>query len=247
MWKALAGMLVAATVGYALDFNVQFSQDGGQASLRILQVPAKEPLGAVHLRLRFRPEAGIGAVAVLRASEGAWSQVTPELRRGGDTVELWALAPGIGESRDSAAKTVAELVLPLHATRNLGVAADLLDSVWILDALGPQGTRIPVAQQWTTSSRRGQVPFGRLPEERVRGGRQTLTFTLGKGARVHAYVADARGKSAAEIFDRKLGPGLQEISWDRDRPGGRRLPSGNYFLRLEAGAFTYDRKLEVSP
>jgi hypothetical protein len=246
MKSSLACLLIAASCGYSLDFNIRFSEKGDQASLRILQVPAQEPLGALHVKLRFRAEAGIGSVTAYRAADGAWSQVTPELRVDGNTVELWALAPNIGESRDSTVRTLVELALPLKATGKMIEAADLLDSVWVIEALDPRGLGTTVAQKWVASSTRGPIKAGG-PKERSVGNRQAVSFMLAKGQRVHAFMTDVRGKVAAEIFDRKLGPGLQEISWDKNRPGGKPLPAGGYFLRLEAGTFTYARKLEVSP
>lgn len=229
----------------ALDVQVQYASTGSEARIFVRHVPATEPLGALRLHLRFKESAGAGALTVFSAPSGPWSQVAPELRRDGRTAEILALAPTVGGSRSAEAVTVAELAVPLSGT-GFAAAEDLLDSVWVSQAVLPFGGNTTLAHRVTTGIGKGAVP--RLaPRERVSGSQRILTFTLAKEGKVRVRVLDPRGRTAVTVFDGRKGKGMQEVVWDGHGRAGRPLPAGTYFLRLEAGTFAYDRKLEVSP
>jgi len=140
---------------------------------------------------------------------------------------------------------VAELVVPL-AGKGLATAEDLLDSVGISEAVLPFGGKATLAPRLTTGIGKASAP--RLaPQERVLGSQRILTFTLAREGKVRVRVLDARGRTAVTVFDGRKGKGMQEIVWNGEGRAGGPLPAGTWFLRLEAGGFTYDRKLEVSP
>jgi FlgD Ig-like domain len=254
--RLVAASLAAALAGLpalparALDVQVRFDDAGGEARILVQYVPATEPLGALRLHLRFKEGAGVGALTamtVFAAPSGPWSQVMPELRRDGRVAEILALAPTVGGSRIAEAVTVAELALPLTG-KGLATAEDLIDSVWVTESLLPFGGKTTLAHRLTTGIGKGDGQEARLaPRERVLGSQRILTFALARAGRVRVRVLDARGRTAVTVFDGRKGKGMQEIVWDGRGRSGRPLPGGTYFLRLEAGVFAYDRKLEVSP
>ena len=83
--------------------------------------------------------------------------------------------------------------------------------------------------------------------DKIDGASRSLTFTLAKAQRVRIHVSDVRGRRVANVFDRKLGPGMHELQWNGKADGGKPMAPGIYSLRLEAGTYVYDRKLEVKP
>ncbi len=241
-------VLALTNIAQALDINVQLSTQGKNVGIFVSNVPAKEQLGAIKLRLRFKAEAGVEGVIVGSPTDGPWSQILPESNRTSNSLTLWAMAPNLGESGDTSSVNIINVVLAMAPTKTIATAADLIDSVIVEEALTPTGEKTTVGQNiTTTSTHRAPKTFGSLPVERMHGRSRTLTFTLGKPSRVRAFVSDPQGKRVVRIFDGKLNSGLQEITWDGNGAGGRPLRPGTYFLRLEAGTFAYDRKLEISP
>ncbi len=246
---AFLGAILAAAPARALEVQVSFPPGGGEARILVRHVSAVEPLGALRLKLRFKESAGAGALAVFSAASGPWSQIRPELRRDGRIAEVLALAPTVGESRGTEPVTVAELAVPLAGVGAPSAALsaeDLVDSVWVAEALDPFGGKSEVAHRVTTAIGKARSPRT-APKEIVVGSRRTLSFALAKEGRVVVRVLDARGRTAVTVFDGRKGKGMHEIVWDGMGRGGRDLPAGTYFLRLEAGTFAYDRKLEVLP
>lgn len=242
----LAALVFLPLTLSALEVEVHLPK-GQPALLRIRHTPSAEPLGALRVKVRFHEAAVTGAMTLFRPAEGPWSQVQPELRRDGPTAEILALAPAIGESRNTAAETVAEMAVPLAPGSQAGSAEDLVDSVWIEEALLPWGGKSTVTHRLTTSILdRGAFPQ-EPPREKIQGAHRTLSFALARDSRVRVRVMDARGRMAVKVFDGRKGKGMQEITWDGRAAGGRPLPAGTYFLRLEAGTLVYDRKLEVAP
>lgn len=245
-WAGLLTLATLITQGHPMDVDVNFSEQSGAAHIRIFHVPAKEPLGAVKLRLTLRPEAGLEAVTTLEPAAGPWSQFMPQTVRSGNTLTLWAMAPNIGESRDSSAKLVFDVNLVLAATKPMSVAADLIDSIVVEEAWTPFGRKTVLGKNLTTGLRSTPRALAPTLVERIRGSSRSLNFSLGKTQRVRVYVSDFRGRRMADILDKKLTPGMHEITWDGKADGGNPLPAGTYFLRLEAGTYAYDRKLEVA-
>lgn len=241
-------ILLSTLPSAALEVQASFPSGGREALLCLQHSPAKEPLGALRIRIRFKEQVQPGVLTVWRTAEGPWSQVQPELRMDGRTAEIFALAPTIGESRDEAPVTIANLRLALEAPIKAPVQAeDLVDSVSIEEAVLPWGGRGALTHRLTTSveALRATPPEG--PRERIHGLSRTLSFTLAKAGRVQVRVLDASGRTAVKVFDGRLSSGLQEITWDGKGSGGNALPKGTWFLRLQAGTFTYNRKLEVAP
>jgi FlgD Ig-like domain len=250
--QAVAGMAALYVSASGMDVQVEIPQpsspnSSNTARIRIFQSPGKEPLGAVKLRLKLRPEAGTQSVASLAPATGPWSQFAPQLRRSGDELIVWAMAPNIGASKDSTPQLIADLDLILSPApaQPMASAANLIDSVIVMEAWTPFGKATTLARNLTTGLRGGKRPAPSAPVEVMRSSLRSLNFTLGKAMRVRAYVADFRGQRVAALCDGKLAAGMHELTWDGRAASGKPLSAGSYFLRLEAGAYVYDRKLEV--
>lgn len=73
-------------------------------------------------------------------------------------------------------------------------------------------------------------------------GGTRIRYELPHAARVTLRVHDLRGRVVRELFSgfRDAGPG--ETDWDGRDDGGRRLSSGIYFIRLEAGSLNATRR-----
>ena len=255
MWKPWAGqpaifsiLGIFSILSYAHPMNVDvvFYNEGRSAQVRVTHVPAVEPLAALKLRLVFKPGAGAQSLTNIRPAAGPWSQFLPQARFANGKVVVWAMAPASGDGGYDLPRQVAFFDLALSPAQPLASAADLIDSVVVEEAYGPQGQKLSLARDMTTGLKPARVPAA-APVERVRGASRTLSFTLGRAQRVRAYVTDVRGKRVADVVDRKLPAGLQEVTWDGMARGGRPLAGGTYLLHLEAGLFTYDRKVEVTP
>ncbi len=242
----VGGFFAFMGLSEALEFRTHFDGNG-MSRMSVIYVPARESVVALHARLHFRAMAGLSAVTLSAPDQGAWSQVQPRCTRMGDVLDLWLMAPAMGESRDSSEKEMAGLALTITGATAITAAGELIDSVEILEALGPDGRHLSPSKNMTTSLLSLAAPGFSQAREVARGNLKYLLFNLGKAQRVRAYIADVKGRDAATLFDGKLGKGLQEISWDPARPGGKSLSPGTYFLRLQAGSFTYDRKMEVKP
>src|SRR4051794_36667851 len=108
----VGGLSAALGLSQALEFRTHFDGNGS-SGMSVIYVPAREPIAALHARLHFRAAAGLSAVTVSGPDQGAWSQVQPRCTRAGDALDLWLLAPAMGESRDSSEKAMAGLALTI--------------------------------------------------------------------------------------------------------------------------------------
>jgi len=72
-----------------------------------------------------------------------------------------------------------------------------------------------------------------------------MTFRLPASMVVRLAVYDVSGALVTILVEGEMPGGLNDVSWDGRDAGGRRVDSGVYFCRLEAGGQTASRKLVV--
>ena len=245
-WITAAGFFALAGRAYPVDVQVSYGGAGRSAQVRVLHAPDREPLAAVRFEMRFREAAGVRSLAVAKPESGPWSQFLPRAALDGRAVSAFAMAPATGFGGDSAKRTLAVFDLTLAPQAAPATAADLVDTTLILEAYGPDGKPVPLQIRYTTGIGPAR-PRMTAPGLRARGLARTLSFNLGKAQRVRAWISDVRGRRVADVLDRKLPAGIQEVTWDGKGADGRVPARGTYLFHLEAGAFSYDRKLEVAP
>jgi len=83
---------------------------------------------------------------------------------------------------------------------------------------------------------RGAYPNPFNPSTRV-------DFSLGEAGHASLRVYDLAGRRVRTLVDAELEAGAHEFEWDGRDDAGRRLPSGVYFVRLEACEFGRSHKL----
>lgn len=239
----IPGILALAASAYPLEVQVSYADGGKSAQVRVLHTPDKEPLAALRFRLRLKPSAGVLSWAAAKPETGPWAQFLPRASLEGQALSAFAMAPATGAGRETSGRLIARFDLALASPGS--VAADLIDSVSVVEAYGPEGKPLALQTSLTTSLvRRAAPPPAGF---RQRGNARTLIFNLGKAERVRAWVSDLRGRRIAEVLDRKLPAGIQEATWNGNGPQGRPPAPGTYLFHLEAGTFSYARKLEVAP
>lgn len=75
-------------------------------------------------------------------------------------------------------------------------------------------------------------------------GRSTiLNYSLAEKGRVTIRIYDVSGALVRTVVDKESKPGWQRIEWNGTDNSGRRVSTGVYFVRMEAGGFTKTRKL----
>lgn len=73
----------------------------------------------------------------------------------------------------------------------------------------------------------------------------TLAFTLDRRSDVRLDVFDVSGRRVRELAVRAFTAGQHTLQWDGRDAGGHALPSGTYFVRLEAGTRVDRRKVKL--
>lgn len=73
----------------------------------------------------------------------------------------------------------------------------------------------------------------------------SVRYALPADADVRLKVFDLAGRKVATLADGRVGPGPNEAVWDLAGPDGRRVASGIYFVKLEAGGESVTGKIVV--
>jgi hypothetical protein len=72
-----------------------------------------------------------------------------------------------------------------------------------------------------------------------------IVYELPSGATAHLVVYNGSGQVVATLLEEPQSAGRHSITWNATDDTGLKVPSGTYFLRLEAGEYTATRKLVV--
>jgi hypothetical protein len=76
-------------------------------------------------------------------------------------------------------------------------------------------------------------------------GQTTIAFALAEASEVQVSVYDVLGRKVATVVDKAMSAGTHQVSWDGQSDDGRRLASGAYFYRIEAGDYAATRRLTI--
>ena len=71
----------------------------------------------------------------------------------------------------------------------------------------------------------------------------TIRFTLSQDAAVHLGIFDVEGRRVVTLVDQRLAAGPHAYQWNGVDAAGKRVSSGVYFYRLQAGRQTLTRKM----
>jgi hypothetical protein len=71
----------------------------------------------------------------------------------------------------------------------------------------------------------------------------TIRYSLPEASDVTLVVYDAAGRRVRTLVDTAMPPGNQAAAWDGLDNDGKRVASGVYFYRLEAGSFVQTRRM----
>jgi len=90
------------------------------------------------------------------------------------------------------------------------------------------------------------LSFGfRAPGPNPARSQSRLSFDLPASAEARLHVYDVSGRVVRTMAFGRLPAGRHDRVWNTDDDGGRPLPSGVYFMRLEAGANQAQRRVLV--
>ena len=79
----------------------------------------------------------------------------------------------------------------------------------------------------------------------IAGGRTAIRYALPHAGRVELTVYGVRGEKVRTLVSEYQTAGSRLVAWDRRDGSGRKVPSGVYFYRLEAGRERAERKMVV--
>ncbi|MBT7914826.1 T9SS type A sorting domain-containing protein, partial [Candidatus Bathyarchaeota archaeon] len=71
----------------------------------------------------------------------------------------------------------------------------------------------------------------------------TIRYVLPVGVKVEMSVYDVAGQRVRLLIDGRQASGSYAAVWDGRDDAGRRVGSGTYLVRLQAGAFEQSRKI----
>ena len=117
----------------------------------------------------------------------------------------------------------------------------------IYDRFAGQVVYVPLALNPSSDVSPGNVPTTLQFRTRLDAdaGAALLEFYLPHAGRVRLTVVDVTGRQIAVVAEEPFPPGWHQVTWSLRDGAGRRVPSGVYFAKLEAGAEAPSRKILV--
>jgi hypothetical protein len=171
-----------------------------------------------------------GAFESDRASEGALAEATLRGWAGtGAEITYTAVPPGsglrMGIDRDCDG---------FRDRDELDAGSDPADPLSTPTSVGPVGPGGATPVSLAQSSPNPMGPDG-----------TSIAFTVAEPTDVSVRIYDAAGREVASLLDRSRQQGTVTLRWDGTDARGRRVASGVYFYRLDAGGATRTKRLVV--
>lgn len=215
--------------------------------LQFYSVPQSENIGGMQLDLRTAKSFSLTDVTASSPEQGAWSQISPALNRKDQQVVLSAINPAILKSSLTDTTIMIQLELNFSGENAPQNYQELFDSLNIKSLISTDGKEI-----------KSTLNFGTLAVSKHRASNSTLcnyslkarrihelTFSLKNDAVVKTRVIDAKGKVIRVLSESKMSAGIHTVAWDGSTGGHSITASGVYFMQLETGSFTYNKKVSV--
>jgi flagellar hook assembly protein FlgD len=73
--------------------------------------------------------------------------------------------------------------------------------------------------------------------------RTEITFTLAEESEVSMVIYNIRGQVVKKLVNEKLNSGKHTVVWEGKDERGKKVSSGIYFYRLEAGSYSQTKKM----
>jgi hypothetical protein len=243
LFIALFFCLLLAVPGSAVQVNAVCGAPG-EATLLVSQVPADEKISGIDLH--FSSLVDIAAILATSPDSGVWSQIQPVMARTANEVRIASIAPTVINCAITARTLIYSVRLTFADPRFTPKAIhEFLDSVWIGSAIGSDGQpRTVECSQLTTAVLPGNAAAQIIPVRFSQVHRAyRLSFTNKNAVHVKARIIDLKGTTVALLQDGVMAAGPQVISWNGAGLDGNTVASGTYFVQLEAGTFTFNKKI----
>jgi hypothetical protein len=243
---ALAGVLAFAGGVSALSIDGAFG--GGAAEVTVKHIPSTEPIAALSLHFTFHRADAVGEMIASAPACGLWSQVGPEVVREGEDVTVMSVAPTYVASADTVPAVVFRVRFQMTDSAAGGSFAQTFDSIWVGELIDADGREIPgigLALNDVTGvkGREPSAPRFDITCRRVQR-EYRLSFRVAAPTYVKVTVMNAKGQAVRNLLRRKVA-GMHTVGWDGCNEAGAAMPGGTYFLQLQTGTATYNKRISL--
>ncbi len=247
-------MLLFASFTWSLEAQLKANKIGAASQywLEVKYTPSQEPISGIDLSLQLASGLNVSSVSLVPAQSGVWSQIKPVLSQNNNTIKLQALSPLMLSSRDNSSVSMFQLHIALESESNALTSADVIENLEVVKALNPAGEEISAInfQLGEMTSIKGKI--SRL-EEKSKINYQhlnrlhSISFNLAKKMPVQVRIMDLKGNMVKQIVNTELAAGMQKITWNGTDGFENPASAGVYFMQLEMGSSTYNKKVRHNP
>jgi hypothetical protein len=216
-------------------------------TLEFLYVPANEDIGGMQFGIRSAKSFSLTDISASSPEQGAWSQISPVLVRKDPRISLSVINPAFLKSALADTTVMFQLKLEFAGNDVPQNWQSLFDSLNIEKLISTDGKEIKSTLNFGALAVSGKGFSNNAQCRYVLKARRIheLTFSLKNDSNVKARVIDAKGKVIRILTDSKMAAGIHTVGWDGRTVGRSIAASGIYFIQLETGSFTYNKKVSV--
>jgi hypothetical protein len=247
--KLYASVLIAVLYGpvpqagaVSIDGNTVSNGSGFKCTFQFNYIPANEDIGGIQLDIKTSQSPT--EIIASAPDQGPWSQISPVLIRQNQTVSISAMTASFLKSNVKDPVSMFQIQLAFSGNPPTDIRK-LIDTVIVKNAISSNGTTSTVSMSWNATSLNS---IRRLTQPEcsyiVKSHRvHQVTFSLKNECTVKARVIDANGKTVSLLLNSKLQSGIHSVAWDGSSGTNTIAASGIYFIQLETGSFTYNKKV----
>ncbi len=235
---------ISQTEACSIDGTAVPSGNGFKCTFVFNYVPANEDIGGIQIDIRTVQNQTPTEIIASAPEQGPWSQISPVLIRKDPSVSLTAMTPSFLKSSLKDPVVMFKVQYTFSGTIP-GDIRKLIDTIVVKNAIATNGAPGTVGINWGNTSIKGRNVLSQPECSYIAKSHRVhqLMFSLKDECAVNARVIDANGKTVKILINSQLPSGIHTVVWNGTSGTNAIAASGIYFIQLETGSFTYNKKV----
>ncbi len=237
----------------AVTIDVFVFTDGvsnGTITITCSNNPSQEALKGIGVQFTINSGLDVSSVQVEPPLNNMWSMVRPQLKRDHNKIDIISISPfSVVNKKD----TTVEVFIASCQISGAGLKTlpynEIIQNITIADALDASASSVQITlttnYDGCVGTLSGDEPGVNKTVIRKMGRSYSLAFKIDRKKAIRTFIINAQGKVVKHFPERNYDKGFHTIRWDGSNQHGTPVAAGIYFIQIEIGNKTYNKKVSV--
>ncbi len=237
----------------AVTIDVLVSTDGiskGTITVTCSNNPSQEPLKGLGVQFTVNSQLNLSSVQVKPPLNDRWSMAKPQLKRDHNKIDIMSISPfSVINKKDTTTRIFIASCKISGASITTLSYDEIVKNITIVDALDASTSPLQITPVIKYDGCVGTLAGDELriqnPVIRKMGSSYSLAFKIDRKMSIRTYIINAQGKLVKLFPLKNYVRGFHTIRWDGSNQHNSPVAAGIYFIQIEIGNKTYNKKVSI--